>query len=197
MSTTSRTYFEIAGIGDGYSLDRDTGLVECLEDGRVWCEHVQEATTTNKDAVFVWGEENEELRPTQKVYVPIVPTANLWAVCDLELNEKVHAYSVTFMSQFIGFIHRGEGRGVLRSMLVDWFLGFAGHDKTKSCPNPNHTFAAQKMWERDFKLGGGRVFAQRWSVMTTDKCLGCAGVSDGFDPDLIPDEDKKASPWNG
>jgi hypothetical protein len=187
---------EYVVIGEfDFSIDRITRHITCLECDQVWCAHLANITRENLDTEFIWGEENAELVLRQSIQVPIVPTMSMWAEVTLTLNDRLKAYMVEFDSVFIGFIHRGEGRGVLRSMMIDWFRGtdFAA----KECIQIGHSYKAQMVWQRDMQPNAneGRKFSQQWSVFTTGRCLVCNGEADDFS-DLAPEDDKQSrSPW--
>lgn len=179
-------------------LIKDDGFVECRLCHLPWCPHVQDIIEKNADEVTLWSETglHRYVVPV-RVQVPIIPTSVVWMEVELEFSPKVNGYKVYMneapvQGEFLGFIHKGEGRNVLRSLFLDWFLSSVDVTGLR-CKSSGHSYKAQKRWDSDMNKNG-RV-SQFLSVWKTGKCLGCVGP-EMFDPDLIPDDDsKKASPW--
>lgn len=178
----------------------DSGALECREcQDSIWCAHIEEVIKSNLDAETI-SDLDEQIK------VPIFPTAAMWANCLLDYIQKLESFKVYFIPEhvrvddiakrnydgFIGFLGKGEGRGVIRSMILDWFKGTVDTEGML-CPMSSHGFAAQVRWERDMQ-DPTKAFIQQWAVWSTSKCLGCSGTAAAFD-DLIPDDDRAPSPW--
>jgi hypothetical protein len=61
------------------------GHILCDECATYWCVHVEEVVKKNLDVNFIW----EQYPGTQKIAVPIIPTANQWAMVEL-VEPDVH-----------------------------------------------------------------------------------------------------------
>lgn len=184
---------------EGSFRDLDTGFFECLDCGTYWCAHIEAYLQTREDWTSLWGTFPPGHYQALTVQVPIVPTEMLWAECQLTYKEKLDAYSMTHedgdgFEQFIGFVHRGEGRIVLRSMMIDWFKSIVNIEAL-TCTQVSHGFAAQTRWNQNMR-DQGRAFAERWSVWANKKCLYCNGKKEDDFSDLAPDnEARPGRPW--
>ena len=105
------------------------GHLLCDFHSTYWCPHVESVVRGGQDSEWIWDQHPE----SQMIEVPIIPTANLWAQVGLTRGDdrKIKMYRVLYIADdkpdnveglFIGFIHPPEGRDILRSMILDWFL---------------------------------------------------------------------------
>lgn len=189
---------------NGHLECRDCGI------GTHWCEHIEWYVQEGLDQKDIWDEtEDGTLSLTGvRLMVPIIPRLSQWAdvgfgaehhgnyKMELLLDSKVDIKTGEVPSEFLGFFSPGEGRMVLRSMVLTWF---APRDvEIKECQATTHDFQAQMSWERDHKKGRERErLAQHWSVFTKGFCLRCAAISDAIGgDDLVPDGGRAGrSPW--
>lgn len=168
------------------------GHLKCDEHDSVWCKDIEMIVRAGGDSAFIWNQHPE----SQMVEVPIIPTANLWAQISLTRgdNAKVKMYKVIYMGtgDFIGFAHPPEARDILRSMMLDWFIGTKEATVEKGCSAAGHGYKQTIRWHTDM---GSRATAipQLWSVWATGQCLGCTFTQD---PDLVPDPGPARTPWS-
>lgn len=186
----------LAFWNDAQITENIAGFPICETCNEPWCEHIEDFIRHNADAEFWWVPvpTNERL-----IMVPIVPTAALWVTMRLEYKEKVAAYAVSFDDEafvhFLGFVHRGEGRYVLRSMMIDWFWGHVD-TSTFKCDAFSHGYKREMMWQHAMQKRS-TSFPQLFSLWRTKMCVACHNSTAGDDwDDLIPDVDPKVSPWN-
>jgi hypothetical protein len=180
----------------GVVTPKSNGHLLCELCSTYWCLHVEDYVKTGDDADFIWS----DYPNPQQLEVPIIPTSNLWATVLLTKpeNAKATMYRVEYFQtiagdpEFIGFIHPGEGRAVMRSVLLDWFTGTKAFP-SMDCTSRGHGFTQITRLQKDMKNPGMKI-AQQWSIWATGKCLGCT-FSAANNSDLVPDGDKKDSPW--
>lgn len=174
------------------------GHIECSLCSTYWCEHIEKVVTSGYDVSALWEKYAEE----QFVAVPMIPTANQWAIVKLTEAEThaVPTYTVTlddpdlpFSSHTVGYIHESEGRAVLRSMVIDWFWG-TQEALVNGCESRGHGYKQEMAYKRDIKNDKGLI-AQKWSIWSTKKCLGCTFDLSG-NPDLVPPADPVKSPFS-
>lgn len=176
----------------------DTGFLDCVVCRDFWCDHIQSLVTSNADSQAIWNPDLGGALPTQLVEIPVVPSAALWTTATLTLMSKLGAYKVTFeegaFEQFLGFIHPGEGRLILRSMMIEWFYGHVDSSELR-CPMSSHSFPSQLRWDKDM-MQRRTAFAQLFSVWSNQKCLGCLGTSVTNFDDVVPEADPRGGPWH-
>ena len=123
--------------------------------------------------------------------IPIFPTKSLWARGELLYVGKFDAYKVgidtdeSTQSVHIGFLHRGEGRNVIRQMILDWFDGQFGASTTVKCRSASHKPLQELQWTQAMKDDNKRI-QNLWSVWDTHSCIACIGLV-GDMSDLVPD----------
>jgi len=179
--------------GDDFVVTRDLRVTcqQCMPDS-FWCNHLQAALKVNADAEDIW----ENYPNPYRFELPMVPTHNLYLVILLDkVDFGENIYQVYFFSEktqndeFVGYIHPGEGRFILRSMIFNWFRGNVKFDKLL-CQNSAHSYKAEKIWQTHMKDSGKKII-EAWSAWTTDRCLHCnAGKEAGTDLDLVPEQDE-------
>lgn len=161
-------------------------------EGKPWCEHIETLVRENADAEILWQDEGEPYDALE-LEIPVFPTANLWGRVVLEKSQRISlAYRASFFIRpgitadgvFLGHIHGGEGRYVLRSMLLDYFQG-AIDPRTLKCNAGVHTFKQEMKWQSDMKDPNTAIM-QYWSVWVNKTCIGCAIDASDW-ADLIPD----------
>lgn len=202
MAAVSKSAMPSFPVRDGPGLvairQLDNGHLECTKDKTYWCDHISDSVQRDLDVEPFWKQ--AELIVTTFMEVPIIPTANLWDRVRLDTIGKIQGFSVVQIGahgereDFIGFIHPGEGRRILRTMLFDWFAGNV--DENIECDSKAHSYAAQMRWEADGK-NHIKSLAQRWSAWYTGSCLFCSSGGSNDFSDLVPDAGKTKSPFGG
>lgn len=183
------------------------GHLECSEDESIWCKHIENALRKNLDAAALWEELEEAPHETLEIEIPLRPTANLWT--RISLVNAVMAYpcmEVIFSpvpsttphpeSYFIGYIHPGEGRMVIRTMMFDWFRG--NNSLKKTCTSGSHKYKEEMIWVE--RMETSLRWVEQWSVYLTGFCMTCNGDDSGggmtaWADDLVPESTKKESMW--
>jgi hypothetical protein len=192
-----------------YVSDDDTvlysGLLMCSKHRETdWCQHIQIAVLDGDDAEIIWDPADDVGLP-DFIMVPVVPSRKQWARVDfgdgLHESEAVKCYlrpeTVEIDVQpeeldFLGFLNRGEGRGVLRQMIID-NLQLLVAQKKPICNSTRHGYKAELLWGEDMKRTWTEVekIAQYWSVINTQQCLTCSTSHASSWDDLIPDASTK------
>lgn len=196
---------------------RPTGTLACSRCTPNWCEHIQRVVTDGLDATSVW--DHVISNPTlPNVTVPILPSKNLWLTVQL-LRPENPVGSITSAKvkishpkpiprrpeseEVLGFIAEGEGRNVLRQMLLDWFEPLVppdGHVLSDGCKNLHHSPSTQYKLVNEVRGSQVNKFANAWTNYHFQKCIIChestriprqggrasASSAQQFPPDLIP-----------
>lgn len=192
MALVERT-IELPGEAD---IDGDSqGVLHCSEHSEAWCNHIAFVVDKGLDSKLIWiPDEYLEEDLDISLDVPVVPTAGTWVKAHLIYRQKLDAMEVYFnftAVEFAGFIHRGEGRKVLRSMFIDFFRG-RWPDDDKKCMSSSHTFQREQEL-RKLMLTTQNTFANMIELVLRSQCLACRLAYESIfsDPDLVPSDDKK------
>lgn len=166
------------------------GHIHCETCGNLnvpWCEHCEKLVRANGDAEAVWLENRPSIH---HIEVPMFPNLNMWRRTELVFVPRLDAYKMTIATPnmtepytVLGFLHEGEGRMVMRSMILDWFVAFAPSDLM--CRASSHKFRQEMKWQDDMK-DHNKAIVQRWSVWSNGVCTGCTMADDWAD--LIPED---------
>lgn len=174
----------------------------------VWCEHIQEVITSGHDAPSVWAHGFSVDPWTPFVDVPVMPTQEIWAKVRLDqasdsvLKVNLHAppqrNPPDGYSPFIGFISEGEGRAVIRQMLIGWFEPWYNqHSRDVPCGSIHHTPGRTMQVIRQGDANPVNKFINAWTLFFFQQCMICwknqrrqihqaPGAGQVFPPDLIP-----------
>ena len=176
----------------------DDGNIRCQScpESPTWCMHVEMLTIENGDAEPIWEMgENEAMFGLQ---IPMFPTKDLWARAELVYVGKVDAYTVGIDTDEstenirMGFLHRGEGRNVIRQMILDWFDGQFGASTNLQCMSASHKVSSEIAWIDAMRDDNKRIL-NYWSVWDTHSCIYCKN-GEGDMSDLIPDASSTRRP---
>jgi hypothetical protein len=176
----------------------DDGNIECqaCPDTPVWCMHIERLTIENGDAEFMWQNFGEE--SAFGLQIPMFPTKSLWTRAELRYVSKVNAYIVFIQTEEgtehvqMGYLHQGEGRNVIRQMILDWFDGRYGMSTTIKCVSASHKVSSEMAWVDAMKDDNKRIL-NFWSVWDTHTCVYCKN-GEGDISDLIPDASSTRRP---
>lgn len=168
--------------------------------GQQFCDHIEACISIHADAGLLTAPDVE--KTGIKIKIPIAPRQDQWAWVKFgDLHEATHAYKLYLQvagtkhdERFLGFIQRGEGRAVIRSMIYDWFRSNIEVDGL-SCSATSHKFRQENTWQKNIKLGGAIQLAEYWSVFINKMCLSCSLRVTEID-DLIPDSGSTKSRWS-
>lgn len=177
----------------------DDGNIRCqgCPESPTWCMHVELLTVENGDAEPMWQLFSEDA--AFGLQIPMFPTKNLWARASLMYVGKVDAYKVGIDAEEftesiqIGFLHHGEGRNVIRQMILDWFDGQFGMSKTLKCMSASHKVTAEMYWVEAMQDDNKRI-QNLWSVWDTHSCIDCNSLAAGDMSDLVPDASSTRRP---
>jgi hypothetical protein len=173
-------------------VEENTSLLRCLRCNETWCEHVASVVTDAEDAVTLW-EDLEKDDGDADLLIPLYPSGGIWvltalrAVPDFASARMILLHNEQESSTYeLGFLSRGDGRGVVRSILIDWFSGMYGEEKRR-CPLTSHGYREEMAYAENMK---SIPFYENWSIWHDGKCLSCArGVDTQDFSDLIPQID--------
>lgn len=179
-----------------------SGYLACRRCVSYWCAHVEKAMKEGLDAHFVFA----DLREVGDYHlgVPIVPSRNIYAEVWAEKwrsdSLKTWLISPQDATQnqmfgdhgiFLGFLNEGEGRNVLRQMILAEFASdFVEIEPQGKCKSPSHNVFTQKAIELACNNDAGARVANGWCMRFYNKCVSCfaaEGASNDFDPDLVPE----------
>lgn len=189
-------------INDTISLvkaNESTGFVKCGNCEELWCDHIKKVVIENLDSSIIWHQvsklpEDEPIDTVINIQVPIYPSANKWGRVWLQRSKVVPAavemyldreQSKTSVDEFIGYLNQGDGRGVMRGLLFDWFEGAHPQWKDMTCGNAGHSFQNEMAYQQNIK--NGLKIIEAWSIFTDDGCLSCTMTAHANFDDLIPD----------
>lgn len=194
-------------LGDGRIVvnTRDGGLSCAMHAASgPWCDDLLEALNLRLDAPVVWSH-GVTLDPWQpNIKVPIMPSKQLWAIVRLTPMQDASVESITSLRATkwapnkrdtepvtLGFISEGEGRMILREMILDWFRPML--DPTQhQCLSMKHTGMKTMKLAEDFRTSDGVItFQHCWLMYHFSECGYCWGggmrvPAPRFPPDLIP-----------
>jgi hypothetical protein len=199
MAATMSAMEYLSGTGEVIEF-LNNGHLNCHACGQYWCEHINKSIVENEDSKVLFFKPDNAALGSVDVEVPMMPTSNQWAHVTLEpaqdfpglafevILPETDARNSDGELHMLGYLHPGEGRYVIRSMIYDWFRGEVPLETLK-CSSRSHKFMQQMRWEQDMADEHKQV-AQLWSVWTTGSCLACSFNTDGLD-DLIPDYDRR------
>lgn len=204
-------FFELRQSAEGVRLsppwdfdyNPNSGLITCRhvhdEPNQVWCEHMGPCVQAGADADAIWeptgtvgtpdGEGVPVFEDQMRLDIPMFPTVGLWASVTLTLIPRptMPMYSVEWDHPngrdglLIGHITRGEGRKVIRELMVEFM--WAAPDREVECQAAHHGLAAQIEWSKC--INDERRTREAWSVYIHDWCTYCR-VNRGDNSDLIP-----------
>lgn len=176
------------------------GRIECGNCHKEWCSEIQAALVDNADGEDLW----DNLEESYEFFIPMIPTHAQWAHVVLEPSTRFtsRVFEVNLAppnmadltkTTFIGHIHPGEGRIVIRSMIFDWFRSSVDPDLLR-CESSSHKYSAQMIWEQDMH-NSEKALTQHWSVWAAGACLVCADGGNAAFDDLVPEADERARVW--
>lgn len=176
--------------GDTAYIVHKNNYVQCTKCKSALCEHVHRVLKKNLDAEPFW--KKLESAAELKFLVPMVLSENLWAYVALRCDETlIDTYEVSLIQKenssresFVGYLHLGEGRYVLRSMVFNWFMGHVEYKKLQ-CESSLHKYEAEMNWQQHQK--SSKKMAEYWSVWNDKLCLTCRKGVNADDSDLVPD----------
>lgn len=175
-------------LSDTLSMTCDCGVLP-------WCEHLSKVISSNADSESLWYRLNGE--STCILDVQVFPTFSLSMSVRLESisqdmwtvkgNKKKLLNGIESSSMFLGILSPGDGQGVIRSMILAWFLNEI-ETKASTCAATSHSWKQERILEvaKKDKALRSNHFANQWNIYWTNWCLSCAAiVSDNAD--LVPD----------
>jgi hypothetical protein len=152
----------------------------------------------NLDADHLW----KDYPIAENLIIPVVPTSQVFIKVKLSgMNADSAALTITMDDigarkddVFVGFLNPGEGRGIIRQHIINWFdVKFAS---IRQCNFQSHGPKAEAEWQAR-SVRSSTNFLDRYSVWSFGMCVFCfTRTGDQDDEDLIPqDDDKKTSLW--
>lgn len=173
------------------------GYLECktCPTPTFWCEHIEYAVVKTLDAPTMWDDESDNNH--QSFWIPVFPQKyNLFGRVSFNgALPNLHAVKAYFIpdgmpdemkEHFLGFVHQGEARSVVRSMLLDYASAYV-EQPDLICHSSSHGFAEQMEWEARLKMApdSAQRIAEAFSILNTQMCVACADPITSNN-DLIP-----------
>lgn len=190
--------------------DAKSGFLRCGECGDTadWCRHMEGSVRQREDAQSMWEIFDKELCsdlqehfPHHTIFVPISPTNKLWAEVEVFRSAMIpSAMAMLLMGSGtkagvvadLGYLNRGDGRNVIRSIIVDWFQGKV--EGSLVCQAGAHGFSQEMQWQKNVKSPHMNLF-ENWSIYFNEQCLSCfqrnMTNANQWPDDLVPEEEKK------
>lgn len=193
------------------------GYLKCGVCSAIWCTHIRDIIQRGEDASSMWEEFHSE--QWDLVSIPLVPTDSIHIVTILEpISEEIdYALSVSVhlpgdtpskLSPFLGHINEGEGRSVIREMIIDWFEPEVEKPQEK-CLSHRHDRSRDYHLYKHLNGNYNKRYSNQWTLHFFRLCMKCyqdemdeigkaphttrvvPDVADPsrpryFDPDLIP-----------
>lgn len=175
-----------------------SGHLKCHEcETEIWCSHIAAVVSNLGDAPSFFNEENYNAGDF-RVMIPAFPTRNIFveAECayraDLPDTLEVSFFDKNNNLYRLGFMHPGEARNTLRSMLFDWFTAEFATVKLE-CHAGTHKPSQEAAVRKLMGTEPGFLFT-RFAIWREGMCPPCidSGLNDFSD--LVPD-DERANPW--
>lgn len=188
--------------------EKNSGHLVCDTCASLWCGHIETVMHLAKDAP---GIEEMTMRAMLNgheylpISVPLMPTEGIFArvivmplvrpnyVAKVYLQSPPNTTSkmiITGDDQLLGMITSGEGRKVIRSLLVE-FLWPAMESKPTGCKSTLHNYERKAILDTfPGRRSAKDKLLMAWANMWYNKCYPCfqdEGAKVDFDPDLIPD----------
>jgi hypothetical protein len=174
-----------------FIVEREGGQMHCDACNENNCYHVYKYILSPEEPEQIWKFLNSiQAEETNLFEVPISPDVpTLWNLVMLIRSEIPNAWKVceAKSSEFLGFLHEGEGRATMSMLLDNWLYVKSLKINIKSCIEPTHSFEAQVRLEHNLETPKGRRL-ESWSQVLYNHCLYChlKHGSDDFS-DLVPD----------
>ena len=162
----------------------DSGVLKCTITAHQkqgvgqWCSHIKTAVQGGMDSDWIFTPGH--------LIVPMFPTYDLFS--EVRIEETIIAGgrkllvpvqtggNFTADLDFVGFISPGEGRRVVRTMLIDWARNnyrAPGDKEGLQCRSKMHGMEAERALKQD--ISTSYQAAVMWSVVTDGLCLHCWG----------------------
>lgn len=193
----------VSPSGKNMVMLRNSGHLVCMICSELWCPHIHEIVKDGTDAPFI----RKHIGKSAFVSVPLVPTlsvhASVWLVPMPRDEFRAKAYllspgnalrecQATGDDIFLGFITSGEGRLVLRRMILAFFEADMGPDMEVPCLSMNHDWGRKAQIATMLRDDGvQRQLIEAWHIKWYKKCSVCFietsnKPANPFAPDLIP-----------
>lgn len=180
------------------------GLLVCMKDETAWCDHIDQVVKMGLDAKSIRADCTEQ--EVMYLEVPVFPTDGIFGrvflhprksgTFDVNLNEPIDVVTTKKMKRakgpHLGILCPGEGRVILRNMILDWLQGITPEPPTPvtTCSSFRHGYQRKLDFTTIMKFGHPRArMIEAWCLYWYTKCYGCLteeGPSIEFDSDLIP-----------
>lgn len=174
-----------------------------VHEGVDHCSHRQDVIRHNLDADQMWGMSGVP----DEILIPIMPSMGIYAHLSIqEIDDNPDMVSVYYVSErkgnaiiqsdFLGFFSRGEGRKMLRMMMLNYLeVKFIEIDK---CKGPRHGITEERIW----RANQGNLmqhFKDQYNVWHYNLCTACFDKKPAYssDDDLIPEADQPKANWAG
>lgn len=193
----SRTFVWHDSEGSHLLLDHKDGYLKCSECGLEswnWCPHIEDSVRAHADAESIWNIQDEQL--PHFIEVPMYPSAMLWAPVELRKSDLIPtALRIVFYEEApklpidLGFINPGDGRLVMRSMLIEYFESQIMRGRPFACESSSHGYKQEMKWQDNCRTNL-RIF-EYWSIYRNKVCLACWDDIMNFSKDLVPSSEKE------
>lgn len=212
--TTTKDYYAAPLV-----VAEDDGRLVCETHGSNWCGHIEKVVKEGLDVESLWSmaghtdeEDDDDYEGINDIKVPLVPSEGLYAEVHLRAvynkDKWIGSYAAdviypmerdpdfgTIETQKMGLLNSGEGRLILREMVINWFYPELEVPSRPKCTSRLHTYTEQYAVEKIDKEGSVRERSRKklmntWTMVFYGKCIFCfkrnPNPHEEWDDDLVP-----------
>lgn len=174
----------------------------CSKHSSIKCPDVIDVMKKNLDAEHLWA---REVLCSREFLIQVMPSEGISIMVALfeEDNDDRYMKMLKWKHpgpnwedrdyEFLGFLSNGEGRGVIRQLIINELDAIL---VDKICNSKTHGLAAEREWKR--KMGGSHIssWLERYNTLVNGMCTFCNYAQrteeamqkrSKYDSDLIPD----------
>jgi hypothetical protein len=178
------------------------GHLTCRVDNTLWCGHIEQVIKEHQDADAIQSVHGG----SQFVSVPLVPSQGVYAMVWLDRQEREHWLAKAYLQSptkalpdrtatgddmFIGFLSAGEGRAILRRMIIQEFSKDMYPEMLVTCESLYHSVNRRLYMVEKVKASLLDQLLEAWSMQWYKRCSLCFVEEQSnppkWDDSLIPD----------
>lgn len=166
------------------------------------CKHIKKVILDNLDnRIFDFTEVEVPLSIGDGIWVNVALDETPNKLAKIAAISQTHIFSNKpletggfLCERYLGLLSPGEGRRVLRAMLVECIRTWANYTKP-TCFSTAHGIQAEHEWKMATE---SKKILNYWSIILWSCCLACQSyVNSDFGDDLVPDRPAAPTSWGG
>jgi hypothetical protein len=202
------------GTSSPMVVAEDNGQLMCNRHKSSWCHHIEQVIRQGLDIESLWSmaghadEEDDDYEGINYIQVPLVPSEGLYAEVHLRAvynkDKWIGSYAAdviypmerdpdfgTIETPKMGLLNPGEGRLILREMVINWFYPELEVPSHARCASKLHTVLEQSGVAQIKKGGTSKdKLMNTWTMVFYGKCIFCFKRNpdpvEEWDDDLVP-----------